>query len=326
MLNFDVYDKYVSTSLSNLANDSITVFPDLDKQTLNIIGNVVSGAVKQLKDGTTYVPDFEHLPKDIKEKLKKGIYKLGESRQVEGNLRPVVLDENGDRIKDVTLKKVKNSNSVNYNDISSRLQLKEINEKLDTIKELQFYQIERNRDEVIIAPFFNARDYILRAQNEIDSVKKEGLLEEANKELTNACNQTCLELNTNKAFLIKNSSKILKKQRDINVFVDHMADDIQLLTIYTAVQMQVLDYLGCYDDSKQVYLKYRNFIYNFATDRNNKLSMSGFELMHDNCAYQKGYKDLWYKFSLEICDKMSTPKIESKDIILIGLEDDTDEN
>ena len=50
----------------------------------------------------TLLPDFENLPSDVRMKLKKGIYSIGESKQVEDNLRAVILDENGVRIKDIT--------------------------------------------------------------------------------------------------------------------------------------------------------------------------------------------------------------------------------
>lgn len=54
------------------------------------------------------VPDFASLPKDILEKYKAGKIVLGDSKQVEGNIRAVLIDvETKQRVKDVTLKSLK---------------------------------------------------------------------------------------------------------------------------------------------------------------------------------------------------------------------------
>lgn len=58
------------------------------------------------KNEQVIIYKFDILPVDIKTKLKKGIYTIGNPRQADGNLRAVVLDENGVRIKDISLKKV----------------------------------------------------------------------------------------------------------------------------------------------------------------------------------------------------------------------------
>ena len=42
-------------------------------------------------------------------KFQKGIYKIAESKQVDGNMRAVILDENDIRVKDITLKRIKNN-------------------------------------------------------------------------------------------------------------------------------------------------------------------------------------------------------------------------
>ena len=88
-------------------------------------------------------------------KLKKGIYSIGESKQVEDNLRAVILDENGVRVKDITLKKViSNPRKVEtMHSIANQIQMRQIYAKLSEIQEFQTYQIQRDRDRDIIVPF-----------------------------------------------------------------------------------------------------------------------------------------------------------------------------
>lgn len=100
-----------------------------------------------MKGDITLLPDFDNLPIDVKTKLKKGIYKVGNSKQVDGNLRAVILDENDVRIKDVTFKKVINNsgNIETARSIGNQLQMRQIYTKLADIQEIQTYQFEKDR-------------------------------------------------------------------------------------------------------------------------------------------------------------------------------------
>lgn len=70
-----------------------------------IINDVVQKAAVVARGNITLVPDLDSLPTGIKEKLKQGLYSIGDSKQVDGNLRAVIVDDNGVRVKDITLKK-----------------------------------------------------------------------------------------------------------------------------------------------------------------------------------------------------------------------------
>lgn len=162
---FGIYIEQLSAELSNqVMRGVVEKIPAADVQ---ILGELVHGVDVLLSGKYGYIPDFDSLPNDVKDKLKKGIYTLGESRQVEDNVRAVVLDENGTRIKDVTLKRVLNTPDTleMSRSITSQVQMRQIAAKLDEIAETQSYLIEMERNNNIIKPFLNARDLILRAQN-----------------------------------------------------------------------------------------------------------------------------------------------------------------
>lgn len=155
----DFIDNYFHYSIQSISENANTFFLDfIGKENLNVVSGTIIGAIRQLKDGTTFIPDFDHLPSDIKVKLKKGIYKLGDSRQVDGNYRPVILDENGIRVKDVTLKKViaNKDAAFDLNNIQLQIQLKNINDSLESIETLQMFQITRDRDNAVLVPFLDA--------------------------------------------------------------------------------------------------------------------------------------------------------------------------
>ena len=104
---FGVYIEQLSTELSTQVVSD--VLEEITVADMQILGKLVQGADVLLQGQYGFIPDFDNLPTDIKNKLRKGIYTLGESRQVAGNVRAVILDENGTRIKDITLKKVINT-------------------------------------------------------------------------------------------------------------------------------------------------------------------------------------------------------------------------
>lgn len=105
-----------------------------------------------------YVPDFDSGPHDIKIKLKKGIYKIGELKQVDGNMRATIFDEYNVKKKEITLKQVKNNPSTVETtwSIANQAQMRQIYAKLDDIQELQSYQIDRDCNRDIVTPFLNA--------------------------------------------------------------------------------------------------------------------------------------------------------------------------
>lgn len=323
MSNFiENYYSYFIESMGKISINTSTVTANLEN--IGIINDAISGTIKTLKNGTTLIPDFEHLPKDIKLKLKKGLYKIGESKQVNGNYRPVILDENGVRVKDITLKKpVMEENSLfAIDNIKNLIQLKRINENLETIHELQYYQITRARDSAVLVPFFDARDLIQKAQTSENFIKRQEYLEMASLKLDHAFNETAMELETSKNFLINNSTKIFKGQSKINVFIEHMSEDVQLLTMICGIKIHISDYLGLSNESRNAFEKYKNFMMKFANDRNNKMKITGFELMHDNCIYDKNNTDLWFKFSNKLVDNLSSKELDKiEEVLLVGMED-----
>ena len=98
-----------------------------------------------IKGNITLLPDFDNLPSDVRTKLKKGIYSIGESRQVEDNLRAVILDENGVRVKDITLKKVLNNpgNIETMRSIANQMQMRQIYAKLSEYRSFKLSITER---------------------------------------------------------------------------------------------------------------------------------------------------------------------------------------
>ena len=186
---FDIYIK--NTSLSIQENSKTETMANIPSSMFGSLNEVIQTASTFVSRGTTYIPDFDNIPSDIKEKFKKKIYKLGESRQVDGNARAVIVDQKGIRVRDVTLKKVTEGVDLldTTRNLTTQLQLQQIYQKLGEIAELQEYQLETDRNSRIIVPFFNAREKILEANNSDNREERYRLIAEADGHLINALNE-----------------------------------------------------------------------------------------------------------------------------------------
>ena len=327
----DFLGLYAQQLTQTLANSPfVEIVSNIPIADICIINDVIQQAVVMTKENVTLIPDFNNLPSEIKDKLKKGLYSIGNSKQIDGNLRAVILDEKGTRIKDITLKKVISNPGTleTTRSIANQMQMKQIQDTLKGIQEIQSYQLDRDRDRDIFTPFFNARDYILRAQNASSIEEINQLLEKASDQMTIALNGVYTEMQTAALHLEKNTKWLFfHKQSTINTLLSNLSDDLQLATKFTGVQMQVFEALGRRKDSILVLDRYQAVMHNFITQEIGKRGMSAIELMHDNYHYNKENNDFWLKFSNELMPTLGNTRlaIESKNVYIISMEDFSNE-
>ena len=332
----DFFEVYISSMMTELKsqpgiemNNSLKIVNDT-----SILQNI-SSEIKNIfqKENVTLIPDLEKLPWDVREKLKTGEYFIGKSRQVDGNLRAVIVNENNVRVKDITLKRISNNN-INTQMITSiinQMQIQQIFTKLTSIEEFQTYQIETDRNSRMIRPFLDARDYAIKAENTNNKEKKTKLLEKAEEKVTSALNEVYLDLNTTKDEFIK-SVKVnpgLNLGNNTDKFMKLLLSDIQLITKYTGVKMQLLEYLGENNMSKKVLEKYLNTIHSLISEPTENMGgQSVMMVLHDYFPYNEKNLDSFYYFTKDMRNiiKENILQLESnnkntEEIYIISAED-----
>ena len=321
---FDGYIQQLSQDVSKSTEfEIITEIPAAD---LGIISEVISYASAAIKGEYSYLPDFDHLPTDIKDKLKEGIYKIGESKQVDGNSRAVIVDENGVRVKDITLKKVQNSMGTldTVSKISEQLQMRQIFAKLDGISELQEYQLERDRDRDIVTPFLNARRHILLAQESTDEAERIDHLRKANEILGDAINAVYTEMATTSNHLAKLTNwPVFWKQKQIKTYMGFLSSDLQITTKFVGVQMQICDYLGDRNASVQALQDYQHIMDNFINKPLNSKGLSAAMILQLNYPYAEENIDFWYNFANDMRPMIETGHLDNNvsEIYIVTTED-----
>lgn len=320
---FEVYIQQLSCELST--NTMVDILRNIPVADIGIINDVVRHAEVMMDGEYGYVPDFESLPHDIKTKFQKGIYKIGESKQVDGNMRAVILDGNDVRVKDITLKRVKNNPGTleTTRSIANQAQMRQIYAKLDDIQELQSYQIDRDRDRDIVTPFLNARSYILRAQHSESLEDRKDCLKKATDELTTAINAVYSDLFTSSEHLVKLTRwPIFQRPSQIKNYLGYLTLDLQLATKFIGVQMHVFDYLGDKSGSKLALEGYQHVMQDFFTKGINKKNQSAAILVHQHYPYNERNRNCWMELVADMKPVLQagTKFIEGKEILLVSIE------
>ena len=266
-----------------------------------------------VKEGYEYILDYDSLPKDVLSKFKKGIYKLGESRQVDGNLRAVIVDETGTRVKDLTLKRGEPTAASldSMQNIAIQAQLRQIDAKLDTIIELQGYQIDFARNNAINEPIpQERRHYLDRAVSHIET----------------AMNAIYLDIETiKKRFLRLNRWPIPFLGGMINQYIGYIAQDLQLLAKYNGVLLQVLDYMGKKKDKLDAFEKYKRYMLGFYTEAVGPKQLPLSLQIHNAFdASQVSDRNVWKNMTDEMVPALLS-KTEVSNAMIISMEDDPDE-
>ncbi len=291
--------------------EKITKMPFSD---LSILADVIQNVEIAVKGNITLVPDFENLPRGIKSKLKKGIYKIGESKQVDGNLRAVIVNENNERVKDITLKKIKtNDENINtLNNIATQLQLKQIYTQLNELSELQTYQIEIDRNRDLIVPFLDAREFVLKAELKNDFNERKSLLNEADIRITTAIHAIYTDLETtSKLFAKELENPLSKLNGNVENAMKYLVQDLQLVTKYNGVKLQLLDYMEEYQYKEQAMKMFKSVLNRFITNPISKKGLSAIELLQNYYPYNKSNMNFWEKFK-ENVEVISNPSIKQQ--------------
>jgi hypothetical protein len=205
-----------------------------------------------LGEAHSYVADFPSLPADVRAGLGSGTYHLGASRQVQGNLRPVVVDEHGVRVKDVTLRKACGGPGAwgALAGVALQIQVRQLSEKLDEIQTWQKYQVACDRNRALYDPFRTARESIYQAQLCGDEGERREHLLYAEKELGRALSSACSDIETTSLSLAAATERsfFLRKRR-IGDFMGILSEDLRFASQITGLRLLTLDYLGKTSDA-----------------------------------------------------------------------------
>lgn len=313
-------------------NELVTV-SDLPLADISILNDTIRTVGVFRAPEFDLLPDFDALPKDIKEKYRAGKLALGESKQVDGNIRAVLVDsETKERVKDVTLKKVERTDVTNdiTQNMLTQMQLRQISDKLDYMASEQSYLIDFSRNQAIFRPFLDARDDILSAQLQTDHDEQMRFLRAASEKLQSAINGVYVDMNTIESHFAEETKKrwfFRLNRNNIDKQISRFTKDLQVVTKYVGMQVQVYHYLGDIERAKGVIGTYQGAINRLFAKGVVDIDKSVALLIHENVEYGENNLDCWYNLEKElkpVIDK-AYDQIGSKDVYVITSEGENDE-
>ena len=261
-----------------------------------------------INDMGVMVADYSHFSKEIIDGLKKGIYHIGESKEVAGNMRPAILDKDEHIVKWFTMKKAVNPKEMlsDVGSLSMQNSLRQISSELKGISQDLKYEIEFNRRQALSLPFINARTKFLNAINNPENKVK--YLEEADTYLLEGLNalyadieaeakrlgDSDLKPNQNKIKEFFNGS--LKYADDI---LGRINEDMLMIPKYVAVEVYLLKHLERYEDAKAVLGQYKYHLDKMANTPLLGSEYTAAEVIHELYPYHKDNRDFWLEMPQE---------------------------
>lgn len=197
------------------------------------------------KNDNFYELDFASLSEKTKKKLENGTFKVGNSKKIDGNYRAVIVDttKNNVRVEDVTLKKVEkkhnNTDDSSRVDLSTQVQLKQIYDLLLDMKASQEFQINWDRNNSILPPFFSARTKVLQALNSVSLDEKIHLLNEADTYMEDSVSAIKADLISNKEEIIKRTKQVDYLYDSLKRHADFILNDTEIMTKIVGMQLYI---------------------------------------------------------------------------------------
>ena len=325
MSNF--FDGYINQlCLTENKSANLQIVKNITVSNIGLVKEAINKGKILIKNDIILVPDFDNLDVEVKEKLKKGIYSIGESRKVKDNLRAVILDENDIRKQDITLKRQKNITQDISSKIETQMQLREIFNKLVEIQEMQEYQIQLEKIRDFINPFLRARDIIILAETENDLEARKAKYLKADEYIDDALTAIYSDIEeTSKQFVKCLNNPIARRNK--NKFMKYIVEEFQIATKYVGVQMQLLEYLENDKKAKNILDKYNYILNEFFTSPRTKNKMSLADLFQDYYPYDKSNKNMWYNLKKEYIENqklLNSSTNNDKDIYIISFDKESE--
>lgn len=327
MSNF--FDGYINQlCLDENKSSNLQIAKNVTTSKIGLVKETINKGKTLIKSDMILVPDLDNIDTEIKEKLKKGIYSIGESKQVDGNLRAVIVDENNKIKHQITLKQQKDIPQDLSSKLEVQIQLREIFNKLIEIQEMQDYQIRLEKIRDFVNPFLRARDIIVLAEEEIDLEERKRQYLEADNYIDKALIAVYSDIEeTSKQFIKSLSNPISGLNRE--KYMKFIVEELQISTKYVGVQVQLLEYLGNEKKAKWILDKYNDTINDFFTLPRIKNKMTLADLFQDYYPYAKKDKNMWYNLKKEYLENiklLDTSKNENKNIYIISINEESGEN
>ena len=242
----------------------------------------------------TLVADYSHFSKEIIDGLKEGIYHIGISKEVNGNMRPAILDDKEQLVKFFTLKRAINPSEVlsDVNSLAMQSTLRQISSELESIKYATREMINFQRRESLSNKFIYARDRIISANQAASEDERRRLLAEADRYLMEGSMSLYSDLNAQVENLSKQRGPFAKLD-NIDMHLAYIGEDMRMIPKYVGVRTYLLSYAGKEEDARRVLNDYKYQLEQLDKKKFADNKYTALELIHSYSPYDEEDMDFW---------------------------------
>lgn len=290
---------------------------------LKTIGLFLRGEEIRHAEGTL-VADLDALSKEILQKIKKGVYEIAESKQIDGNLRAAVVDKKGKIIKQITLKHAAGNKIVagGLNTLAVQAALRQITQQLECIDAGVQYLITLKRRGDFQTPYFDAVRKIIEARNAVNADERNERIQKAIDDLNHGLNGLYGDLDDCIKTLKGRWIPIASKRK-----LDYIAEDMVYIPQYVALLSYLYNYHGKQELAREAIRYYRDELNQFVS-RQISDGYTAAQLVHSRYPYTERNRDFWIDGMSRIQSEMATLKLlptlekaEEKPVYYLTFED-----
>lgn len=272
--------------------------------------------------GNILIADSSHLGPEIIRGLKEGIYKVGESKEVAGMLRPVIVDKNQHIVKYLLLKRAFDPTSVlkDAATLTIQIQLKNISKKIDRlcsdIRDLS----ELFRRNETTGKYLNARNQVFKAANAASEEMFYYYLDKADDYLLQGITFLYQDLEEGVNALCSELSNL--NEDDVSVDLKLLTTDMPLLYKSIGLRVYLLEFQDKMDDVNDALNQFRYTLSKLMDDDVDRSGYSGFELIHSFYPCIEEEPNFWLEQPRQTIDAITmyqnfTKIQEEKNVILV---------
>lgn len=318
---FDVFIEKIEMEMS--ADTTWEVYFNVE----GLLGEIAS-AIKSGVDITKMgmlVADYSHFSQEIIDGLNEGIYHVGQSKEVAGNLRPAIVDENEQLVKFFTLKKAINPSNVlsDISTLSMQISLQKISSQIEDIGLEVEGIVDFVRREKLSNKFIYARDKIMLAAT-ADSDEQDSFLKEADTYLMEGLIDLYTDINARIEELAKQKGPFAKLKR-IDTLLSYINEDMQMIPRYVGLRVYLFNFREKIDDANRILEEYRYQLKELIEKRISDGKHTALELIHKNYPYNGKDVDFWLKKPKQMLEAIDFYKImlgqKDKEIFYIDMEE-----
>ncbi len=271
------------------------------------------------------IADYSHFSQDIIDGLKSGIYHIGQSKEVAGNLRPAILDSDEHLVKFFTLKKAANPASVlsDISTLSMQASLQNISNQLEEIGRNVQSVIDFERREALSNKFLYARDKILSAAVATDEECK-NYLKDADTYLMEGLTDLYSDMNAQVKALAEQDGPF-SSIKTIDSLLSYINEDMRMIPRYVGMRVYLFYYQGKTDDANRILDDYRYQLQNLSEKKIGNGKYTALEWIHKNYPYSVENMDFWLESPKQMFDAINSYETmleqKDKDIFYIDAEE-----